>query len=392
MNHEEADGRPLLTPRAKLAVLIAITVLMVAFLVAIRSILAPFLWAILTAYWLTPVVNYLNLRGALPRLWSVFLVFASIGLLLASTSSYLYPRLVAQGTVFIEDIPRLEASLIALVGPRPLGIDIEAVVTQLLDTVRGATGNTNSASHLLENAFATLVKLFLYLVSTFYLLYDGPRIRLAVVGLLPPAYREELLALGRQINLMWQQYIRGELLLFLIMASATTAGLIVLRVPGALFLGLISGMLELLPLVGPLTAGTLAVSVAYFNGTNPWNISQVAYAGLVAVMYLVLRQLEDYFVMPHVLGRAVRLHPLVVLFSLTAGGIVAGLLGLLLAVPVAASVKAVSAYIYSKMLDLPPHFEPVRTIRGDVIEIPFTTPDGHPIEDPAPGQTAPTRQ
>jgi len=106
--------------------------------------------------------------------------------------------------------------------------------------------------------------------------------------------RKRLLALGRQINITWQQYIRGEVLLFAIMAVVSTVGLTILGVPGAPVLGLATGLLELLPLVGPWTAGALAVSVAYFNGTNPFGWGQLAYAGVVALMYFVLRQAEDF--------------------------------------------------------------------------------------------------
>jgi predicted PurR-regulated permease PerM len=152
-------------------------------------------------------------------------------------------------------------------------------------------------------------------------------------------------------------------------AVVTSIGLTVLQVPGAIFLGIASGLLELLPLVGPWTAGALAVSVAYFNGTNPWGASQFAYAGIVAAMYFVLRQAEDYFVIPHVIGRAVRLPPLMVLFCLTAGGVIDGLFGLIVAVPVAASVKAVFSYLYAKVTGQPVVFEPVQTIGGSLIEV-----------------------
>jgi predicted PurR-regulated permease PerM len=313
----------------------------------------------------------------------VFLVYASIGLLIVAGSRYLYPRAVEQGNLFIEDIPRLEASLVHVVGPRPLGIDIDAVVRQLLQAGGFLTGNPQSETHLLANAFETVIKLFLFLVSTFYLLLDAPRLKNAMRRAIPPAYRDELTALGLQINITWQQYIRGELLLFALMATATTVGLTILQVPGAIFIGLASGALELLPLVGPWTAGAIAVSVAYFNPTIPWGMSQLAYAGVVALMYFVFRQLEDYFVMPNVLGRAVRLHPLVVLFSVTAGGVAMGFFGLLIAVPVAASVKEIWVYLYAKLLDLPVEFQPIKTIGGGVIEIPVHGQRAQSTESPA---------
>jgi predicted PurR-regulated permease PerM len=370
-----------LSPRVKLALVIAVCLLAIVFLLQIRAILAPFLWALVASYLLTPVVNYLNMEGHLPRIWSILLIYASIGLLLLAGSQYLYPRVNNEVTIFLEDIPRLVASLKDLVGPRPLGIDVDALVAQLLATGRAYTSSAQNASRLLANAFATFLKLFLFLVTTFYLLMDAPRLKSVVREALPPAYRDELTALGHQINITWQQYVRGELVLFVIMSAATTIGLTALRVPGALFLGLLSGALELLPLVGPLTAGAMAVSVAYFTGSNPFGWGQLAYAGSVALLYFILRQTEDYLVTPHVLGRAVRLHPLVVLFAVASGGVIAGLLGLIVAVPVAASIKAIAIYLNAKLLDRPVEFAPVRTLGGGVIEIPLRGRPHHSTED-----------
>lgn len=383
----ETGGPGRLSGRTKLVIVLLVGLLAVIFILQIRSILAPFLWALVVSYVLAPIVNYLNLDARLPRLWAVALIYAMVGLLLLTASRYLYPHLIAQGTVFLEDLPRLEGALISLVGPRPLGIDIETLVQQIASAAGGVTGNARSASHLLVNAVETVVKLFLFLVTTFYLLMDAPRLRAALAGALPPSYYPELMALGRQINLTWQQYIRGELVLFAIMATATSIVLTILGVPGALFLGLASGALELLPLVGPITAGALAVSVAYFNGSNPYGWSQVAYGGIIALLYFIFREVEDYVVIPHVLGRAVRLHPLVVLFAVTTGGIVGGLFGLIAAVPVAASLKAILAYLYAKLLDYPVQFEPVRTIGGGVIEIPINVSPGPTTEDHDPDGT-----
>lgn len=359
-----------LSGAAKLLIIVGLILVALIFLAHIRQILFPFLWALVAAYLLSPIVNYLNVDGHLPRIWSVILIYASAAILLLAGSRYLYPQISSEVTVFLEDLPRLEVSLIAIVGPRPLGIDIASLVSQLLHSASGYAASPRSAGHLLVNAFQTALKTFLFLVATFYLLIDGPRLGRSSQDILPEEYRPELMALARQIHLTWQQYIRGELVLFAIMATATTIGLSVLGVPGALPLGVVSGALEMLPLVGPVTAGALAVTVAYVNGTNPFGLSQIAYAGIVAFMYLVFRQAEDYFVVPHVLGRAVRLNPLVVLFSVTAGGVIGGLLGLFIAVPIAASLKAILVYLYAKLLDHPVEFAPVKTLGGGIIEIP----------------------
>jgi predicted PurR-regulated permease PerM len=343
--------------------------LLLVLLVEARAILSPFLWALLAAYLLAPIVSYLNVQGGLPRLWSVTLIYACLGLALVAASRYLYPQVIAEGTVFLEDIPRLEAALIALVGPSPMGIDITSLVTQLSHTMSGYTSDSKNASHLLVNAFETFAKVFLFLVSTFYLLMDATRIREACTATLPAAYRDELTAVARRIHSTWLQYMRGELLLFALMSTATSIGLTIFGVPGAIFVGLLSGALELLPLVGPLTAGTVAVAVAYFNGSNPWGWSQIAYAGAIALMYLILRNVEDYFVIPHVLGRAVRLHPLVILFSVAVGGVVGGLFGLIIAVPLAASIREIASYVYAKLLDQPVIHTPAVTSDAALIEV-----------------------
>jgi hypothetical protein len=129
--------------------------------------------------------------------------------------------------------------------------------------------------------------------------------------------------------------------------------------------------------------------VAYFTGTNPWGWDQTAYAGAVAIMYFILRQAEDYFVIPNVLGRAVRLHPLVVLFSVASGGVIGGILGLVVAVPIAASLKEIALYLYAKLLDRPVEFQPIRTLGGGIIEIPVYGRLSHSSEGPASEGTAP---
>ncbi|HEX6508970.1 MAG TPA: AI-2E family transporter [Chloroflexota bacterium] len=380
-----------LSPRAKLAILIVVAGVIIVLFLQVRSILSPFLWAMLAAYLLTPIVNYLNVRGGLPRLWSVILLYACIGLGLVAASRFLYPRIVSEGTVFLEDIPRLEAAIISVVGPRPLGIDIDSLVTQLSSTIGGYTSDSKSASHLLVNAFETFAKVFLFLVSTFYLLMDSRRIKASISGVIPQPYRDELTGLARRIHSTWQQYIRGELLLFALMTTVTTIGLTIFAVPGAIFVGLLSGALELLPLVGPVTAGTIAVAVAYFNGTNPWGWSQLAYAGAIALMYFILRHAEDYLVVPHVLGRAVRLHPLIILFSVAAGGIIGGLFGLIIAVPVAASFREIAAYLYAKLLDLPVNYSSLETVESGAAEVPISENGSHASEVPEPVTTGKTQ-
>ncbi|HZT97945.1 MAG TPA: AI-2E family transporter [Chloroflexota bacterium] len=355
-------GAPL-RPAAKWAIAIAVILLGIVFLIHIKSEIYPFLWGILAAYILTPVVNYVNFRLLVPRVVVVVSLYFLVFCLLIVGSRYFFPWISNQISYFIEDFPKLQGALIHTVGPRPLGIDINQLMTQLAGNLNGLTGNPRSAVKLLADAFNTAIRILIFLFTTFYLLMDGPRIKRGLTRLIPLRYRPEMLRLAGQINTSWTQYIRGELVLFGIMTVASFVGLELLRVPGAVPLALATGALELLPIVGPITAGALAVSVAYLNGTNPFGWNQITYGLVVAGMYLLFRELEDYVVVPRVLGRAVKLHPVIVLFSLVSGGLILGLFGLLIAVPVAASLKIVGAYLYDKLVDEPSQFVNIHAVQ-----------------------------
>jgi predicted PurR-regulated permease PerM len=156
-----------------------------------------------------------------------------------------------------------------------------------------------------------------------------------------------------ETNVMLGRYIRGQLFLVLLMSTVTTIGLTILGVPYSVLLGVMTGLLETIPFVGPITAGAIACLVA-LGHPNPFGWSQLVYVGVVAIMYTVLRHAEDYLVIPAIIGRAVRLHPAIVIFSLLSGGAVFGLLGIFLAVPFAATMRLVLIYVGAKLRDEDP--------------------------------------
>jgi predicted PurR-regulated permease PerM len=347
------------SPAARWIVGLAAVVLIAVFVRETQTIVYPFIWAVLAAYLLMPAVNFVNYNLRLPRLLVVVLLYILFLCVIVAGSRYLLPWLSQQIKFFILDLPRLEGALIHRVGTHPLGIDVPQLIAQVTVRLHGLTRNPSNAEKLLRGALSFTVHALIFLFTTFYLLMDGPRIRRALIRVIPRAYQGETLQLAQRINSTWTQYIRGELILFGIMATASFIGLEILRVPGAVPLALATGVLELLPLVGPFTAGTLAVSVAYLSPHTPFGWSPEFYGVVVALMYLLFRETEDYIVVPRVLGRAVRLHPLVILFALSSGAILFGILGLLIAVPVAASVKIIAAYLFDKVAPGPPEFADV---------------------------------
>jgi predicted PurR-regulated permease PerM len=209
----------------------------------------------------------------------------------------------------------------------------------------------------LPRVFESVIKLLLYLISTFFLLLEADRIGPGIARFTPSAMRNELGPWIARINSVLGAYIRGQLFLVVLMSVVSYIALTILGVRFAPLLAIFTGLVETMPFVGPYIAGGVAVFVALTQGSAPFGWSQIGLAIAVAVTYTVLRQIEDNFVMPLVVGRLVHLHPLVVIFSVLSGATLAGILGLLLAVPVAATLKIVATYLYRKLNE-----EPARTL------------------------------
>jgi predicted PurR-regulated permease PerM len=353
-----------LSSRAKATILWLAVAITLVFLWEVRPILTPFIWAFITAYVLTPVVVFLSQRTGLPRrLWAVLFYLLLLGLLIWGLGT-LVPLLSQQFAELIKELPAhikeagralqnngflsRDSSVIDVLGTR---IDLNAsdneLRRQLSVIITEQFGR--SALPALAHGFEGILKLLVYLVSTFFLLLEMDRIGDGIARLTPTAVRDELGPWVRRINHVLSAYIRGQLILVVLMSVTTFIGLSLLGVRYAPLLAIFTGLVETMPFVGPYIAGATSVLVALTQGSAPFGWTPVGLAIAVAAMYTVLRQLEDNFVMPFLIGRLVHLHPLVVIFSVLAGAALGGILGLLLAVPAAATVKIVSQYLNGKL-------------------------------------------
>ena len=147
--------------------------------------------------------------------------------------------------------------------------------------------------------------------------------------------------IASHVHVVLEQYLRGQLFLILLMSVVTYIVLSLgFHLPYALPIAIATGVLEIIPLFGPLVAGAIASVVAVVSGGLPVMIG-------VIVAYFVLRQVEDQLVMPFVVGRAVHLHPLVTIFAVLTGSAAAGVLGAVMAVPVTAGLRVVLDYVFA---------------------------------------------
>jgi predicted PurR-regulated permease PerM len=353
-----APSTPRWSPAVKRVVIAVLAVGLIFVLYRAGDIVRPFLWAAILGYILLPVVRAFENRLTGHRGMAAAIVFIAVLLVLAGGIRFLAPLAVEQAQTFQRTLPTLIANAQNTLAETLDQMGAEDLVPIVFGPISTAPLEVSRNVATLALPFIVgfshfLLEFLVFLIATFFFLRDWPRLINWSKRLVPPASRQELLPLGAQVSILLGRYVRGQLLLVAIMSTATIIGLTLFGVPFSLLLGLLTGVLEVVPIIGPITAGAIACLVALGN-PNPFGWSQLAYVGAIAIMYTVLRHAEDYFVIPLVIGRIVRLHPALVIFSLLAGGAVFGLIGVVLAVPVAATLRLVLIYVSAKLRDEDP--------------------------------------
>jgi predicted PurR-regulated permease PerM len=308
------------------------------FLLQIQSTITLMIVSILLAAAIAGPVDYLHRRWRLRRGLAILIVYLAILLGLAVAVTAIVPPIAREGTNFARDFPAeieaLRAELAASNNPL-----LRAAGTQLFDLLDGErlTGALATLPSVILGAISGvgggIVAVFTVFLITFYWLSEKPVVKRAVVGLFPSQQRLRALRLWGQVEAKLGDWIRGQLLLMFIIGLLATVAYGAMSLPFWLILGLIAGLTEALPNIGPVIGAVPAVLVAL---TDSW---QKALA--VVIFVTILQVVENAFLVPRIMKGAVGLSPLVVILAIIAGSEFRGVVGALLAVPIAAAVSVI---------------------------------------------------
>ena len=315
--------------------------------------MVPLLSSLALAYMLEPLVEAFEQRGW-TRTLSVLATLASAFIVLVLALIFVIPSLWAQLIKSYEQLPNaLEAghrvfdpliTQLKTTSP-PIYEFIESLLLKFRSPEQqaeiGATLGKWIQGGLLKLVTATssLLDLLLIPFFVFYLLSDYHKMTSRLESWVPPRHRHKASDLLSRISAVISAYVRNQLVIALAMGVLYAIGFAILRVPLALTLGLISGLLNFVPYVGTLTGLVLAVSFSALNGAGIGRI-----IGILVVFGLV-QSVEGYYLTPKLLGEKLNLHPLVVLLGLVVGGNLFGLVGIILAVPVIAATRVVLRFL-----------------------------------------------
>ena len=322
----------------------------------VRSVLAPLALAMLLAYILNPLVGLLR-KAKISRTGATIIVYLLLIFALVAFPSILVPPLVQQLVSINVDFAAILDHLRQLiVGYRTVeflgfSIDLYRVFADIRGELATFVGSLASQSvAILLGAASSALWLIFILIICFYLLKDTDRITSYLGGLAPPGYQEELSQLVKEIGQIWDSFLLGQIILSSAVGGITAATMWVVGVKNALLLGILAGILEIIPNLGPALAALPAVALAFFLGSEHLALNNGWFALLVAGLYVAIQQVENNFLVPRIIGRSVNLHPVVVIVGTIVGAMVGGILGIFLAAPVLGSARILGGYLYRKFL------------------------------------------
>lgn len=330
----------------------------VAFVFYARDAVRNFVLAGFVAYLLNPAIEFLTSSTKLKRKASVNIVFFSSVILLVGVPAALTPVFYDEARIVVEDLLDLSKQLGATLSKPVTFGNLEFHLEGWANSLTGVENAflaplPEEILSLLETTSVGVLWFLVILVSVYLLLSYWPQIRANMFAFVVPAYRAEVGELYNRIQNIWMAYLRGQIVLMLVVGIVFTIVWLIMGIPGALVLGVIAGLFTLVPDVGPFIAVMLAAGVALLEGSSWIPLSNFWVAGLVVAIYLVLINIKNFFLRPIIMGRSVHMNEGLVFIVIIVATILEGILGALLVVPVIASVVVIVGYLRRRVLGFP---------------------------------------
>lgn len=375
----ENEIRPARSPRwsavTKTSVSLALFALLAVVVIRFHTLLGPILFAFIVAYLLHPLAALITGRTPLPWRLTVniiYLIFVAILVTLLTLGGVELVQQVQNLIVTIQDnVDRLpgfidEISIWKItLGPYELDFaqfDWETIGQDVLGYVEPALGQLGGlVGSLASSAASTLGWLaFIIIVSYFFLLESGG-LRDRIIQVDFPGYTEDIRRMGQKLSQIWNAFLRGQIIIFFLTSFVYAIFLSAMGVRYAVILAFVTGFANFLPYVGPAINWIVLGLVTFFQPGNYFGLTPFAYTALIIVIAVLIDQVFNSLVNPRVMASALKVHPAFVLIAALVAVNLIGVLGVILAAPLLATLKLFGQYATRKMLDQdpwPPKEEP----------------------------------
>lgn len=346
------------SPTFRYWVLTALSLLSLYLVWYARELIGPLVIGALLAYVLNPMVRFLSERTHLSRSLIITIVFLLVLGLLVGLSTWLIPVLLAELQTLTADLDASITWLQTFLQEPVVFMQWTFHLENLIPDPGGLLSEQlftlpENVFHIIEATTVNLIWLLVILATTYYLLRDWERLRDWLLGLAPDKFQPTAQHLYHEIKDVWSGYLRGNLVLMAIVGVVFSLAWLAMGLPGALILGIIAGLLTIIPDLGPAIAAILAIVVALIEGSNTLPISNFWFALLVLGVYLLLVNIKTIWIRPRIFAHSVHMHDGLVFIAIMAAVVLNGILGALVVVPVMASVAIVGRYLFCRLLGIP---------------------------------------
>jgi len=368
MKATPASDSPRWSAITKLTVSLTIIVLLGAFIIQFKGLFGPVLFSFIVAYVLHPVVSFITRKT--PLTWKItvnilYLVVVAILLGLLTLGGVGLFQQIQNLVDFIRQnvdrLPEYIATISAFnfeLGPIKLDLsqfDWGEIGNQVLSTVEPALGEIGSMVGSLASSAAATVGwiIFILIVSYFFLLESGG-LRDRIIQINIPVYAEDIRRMGTRLSEIWNAFLRGQIIIFFLTSIVYLVFLSIMGVRYALVLALITGFANFIPYIGPAINWVVLGLVTYFQAGNYLGLSPFAYMAVVILVAVLIDQVFNNLINPRVMASALKVHPAFVLIAALLAANLIGVIGVIIAAPLLATVTLVGTYIVRKMLDRDP--------------------------------------
>jgi predicted PurR-regulated permease PerM len=364
---------PIESPRwnwaTKLVVALTAVAIIAGLVLRFRGYLGPILLAVVLSYLSYPLATKIHRNLKISWRISVGLVYLVIvivilglltlgGLAIIEQSQSLYDLL---NRALFQKLPDLLEQMSSQVYTFWIfeldlrDIEIQAVVQQILGTIQPLLGQVGVLlTRIATGAFGFLGWVGFVLLISYFITSESGGISNRVVGAEIPGYSYDLRRFRSEFGKIWNAFLRGQLILFFLSVSVYTVVLTLFGVRFSFWLALLAGFGRFLPYVGPALVWTVYALVTFFQGSTLFNLSPLGYTALVLGVSVVIDSIFDNYVSPRFLGYTLKVHPAAVLIAALIAANIIGIVGVLLAAPVLATLKLLSQYTLRKMFDMDP--------------------------------------
>jgi len=321
----------------------ALVVTILALILVISQALGPLillLLAIIIGEAIRPLVARLE-RYHIPPAIAILLIFLIVLVAAGLLLFFLLSPLVSQITSLVHHLPSYQKQLKSQVDQLQTRLQAQGALGQAIQNA--ATALASAVQHsapallavplnFLSGIFGILISLVVVLTMTIFWLLSSAKLKVFVVGLFPPAAQDHTASVLHQIGRTFGGYVRGTLISMVLIGTLSGIGLTILQVPYSLLLGVLAGLTELLPYLGPWISGSVAVLLALI-AVGPLKAVEVV------ILFILIQEIEGNVVQPLVMSRTVHIDPLLVIVAVLVGINLLGIIGAILAVPLAAGAQ-----------------------------------------------------